>query len=295
MTVADLAEQLDDQTDAPRFLIEPAAACGPTAVAQTWAGTDTYRVGSWHIGIRSDSDETGAVVEKLLSAHRVPELMPPGANFSVRLADTRGGNRGLQMLLRGTSVIVRSRNPARVLDGLLYHLDAIGEPEPVGLRVAANSLVARDGRAILVPQHLTSWLKQLQPRLSRLGLQFVDTRYATIDIDRTELVVPAPEIDADLSVIAALDRPAGGSELERVRPGRYPLAAWTFLGGADKIGPTSRGLAVAANMSIVDVDRLGPQGALEALASLFARVVPYGLWYTTPETLVEQLRPLAKT
>ena len=111
-----------------------------------------------------------------------------------------------------------------MLNALLLHLSAVvREPDARELVLGATAAV-RDGEALLLPPGIVMWIKQLQPRLSRRGIQLVDVPMATVDPDTAELVVAEPALPFDGSVLDEIDDGVKlSSELPYVRPGRYPL------------------------------------------------------------------------
>jgi len=292
---------LYDGTDraAPRILAEAATSCRQAADELDWDGTDTYRVGEWHVGVRSDSPATRATVRRLLATHHVAGAEAP-ANLSVRLAagssaSGERGERALHLTFQSCQVRVRTRDGARALDGLLHQLQAFLPREPGCLVVQAAPVVSTDGAAYLLPAEALAWLKQLQPRLARLGLRLADVPFATVDPVSAELVVPVPGVEHDRAVVDAhASLPRGGSELARVLPGRYPLRAWAWPSGPDLTGPGAVALALAAILRTVDVEVLGPQPTLDALGAVLGRTVPYGVWYGSVGELVDQVASMLR-
>lgn len=288
----------DELPEGVQYLPAPGAMCGPGGGASgsstDWAGTRAYRMGDHHVGIRYNSDATAAVLDRLFPGAVVDDRRAPD-NYSVSLNTDAGGksSRELNLLVHGSTQLVRSRSAARVLAGLLNHLShdlGAGDStdEPVLLRVNATVAVVGDD-AVLLPPGLVSSVKQLQPRFTRQGLAMADVPHALLDIERAEVVIPAPTVDHDASVLAELDEGVRlGSELPWVRPGRYPLRTWFLTRSPDDIGELSRALAVtnALPMAYWGEDL---QQAVAQLATLFERVKPYGLWYQSPAELVDQV------
>jgi peroxiredoxin len=297
------AEDDDVELDADevrgKYLPAPGAMCGPGGGAGAsnstdWQGTRAYALGDHHVGIRYDDVDTAAVLDRLFDGARVHDRRVPD-NYSVALGGTKtthgaGTARSLKLLVHGSSQLVRSRSDGRVLNGLLQYLSADLEPaDPSLARVSATAMV-RDGEAVLLPAGLVDFVKQLQPRLARIGLSIVDTPRTMLDLPARELVVPEPSIPYDASVIAELDDGVElGRELPWIRPGRYPLRTWLLTRGTEHLGALSPAVAVTAALpTLFELDDL--VGAVERLADLFTDVRPVGIWYANADEMIEQVR-----
>jgi hypothetical protein len=283
----------EELPDGVLYLPAPGAMCGPGggagANATEWAGTHAYRMGKHHVGIRYDSDVTAAVLDRLFPGSMVDDRRAPD-NYSVSLhPQTEGRSRDLNLLVHGSTQLVRSRSASRVLAGLLQYLsEELGADDDSLLKVDATVAVIGDD-AVLLPPGLVQWVKQLQPRFTRQGIAMADVPVGTVDLDRAEVVVPTPSVDHDPAVLAELD--AGvrlGSELPWVRPGRYALRAWFLARSPDTVGELPRALAVTGALPLAFLGEDLEQ-AVARLASLFERVTPYGLWYESAADLVDQV------
>jgi hypothetical protein len=280
-----------------RYLPAPGAMCGPgggaASNATDWQGTAAYEFGEYHVGLRYDDADTAAMLDRLFPGARVSDRRAPD-NYSVALGGTpttkgAGVARSLKLLVRGGTQLVRSRSGGRVLAALLQFLQAdLGHVDPSLTRVDATA-VLRDDVAVLLPPGLIDVVKELQPRLARQNLRFVDVPQVLLDTDTAELVVPEPAIPHDDAVIAELDATAKlGNELPRARPGRYPLRAWFMVREPEQVGRLSRAVATTTVLpSIVEPDDLRVE--VERLATLFEAVDPQGVWYHGLDELVEQV------
>ena len=276
-----------------RYLAGGAGVCGPVVgiakKATEWAGISAYRIGETRVGLRYNTDETAAVLDRLLPNARVDDPGVP-ENFSVALyPDSDGAARQLNLLVRSGLQMVRSRSQARVLRGLLGHLSYVIHNPDRGLLQADGLAVIRDGEAFVLPSLLHNMWSVAQPKLSRLGLQVVDRPWASIDPRSAELVVAEPLVDFDRRVLDELDVAAGpGRELPEVQAGRYPLHARVMAGGERADGPLSTGGAVALAMgSITWIP--GLDLVLEQLAELFSRSAGYALAYEGVDDFLDEL------
>jgi hypothetical protein len=281
--------------DGPKYLPASGGICNPGAGSskkpRVWATTSAYEVGEYHIGVRTDSIATDELLGRVLSAHRLPADVEAPDNYSVVIGE--GGKRSarsLNLLLWGSSTVVRSRSPRRILLALAAYLDGVLEPEGDLLRTNNIGAIVDDG-AILLPSVVAQWLEDVQPRLSRLGVRLVDQPFTSIDPDRLELVVPEPRVKVDEAALAEISEPAPSrSEQPRVEPGRYPLRAWTVWETDEMDGPLSRARAVAASLPSImsqpeDLETLLPQ-----LSSLLERISPIPLAFSTADELAGSLK-----
>jgi hypothetical protein len=148
----------------------------------------------------------------------------------------------------------------------------------------------RDGQGLLLPPVVAAWVADIQPRLSRLGIQLVDGPRASVDPATSELVISAPTIEHDPSVIAELDDGVRlGSELPRVQPGRHPLRSWYLPSAEDRVGPLPHVQAVACAIPQLTGGVGDAQAALAQLVELTDRCETIGVWPDSPEHLAEQL------
>lgn len=279
---------------APLYLLEQDGFCAPGVGETTaWADTRVYRIGEHHVGIRTDSASTAAVLDELFE-HRVVEDPRAGHSYSVALPAVSGRHgesdsgmaSGLNLLVQPTRATVRSRDPRRILQALLGDLhdrihDGLDESIATVDRLRVNAIAVRVGSgAGLLPINFHAFAPRLQPLLARRGVALADVPRPEIDLATAELVIPEPAVDHDASV---LDRVAiaasSGGELPTVGPGRYPLVGWCVIQpGEQTYVPLSPAQAAAATVSsLVEADN--PVERLGQLGSLFSRVPAFGLWY----------------
>jgi thiol-disulfide isomerase/thioredoxin len=297
---------LEEATDADldeeargHYLPAPGGMCGPgsgtSAVNSTdWHGTRAYALGEYRVGLRYDTPETAALLDQLFAGARVNDRRVPD-NYSVALpgilpAKNTGSTRSLNLLVHGSTQLVRSRSSGRVLAALLQYLAAdLGEPVPPSLVRVSATAVLRDDEVLLLPPGLVNFVKHLQPRLAKAGMGIVDTPRVLLDVGSRELVVLEPGVPHDASVIEQLDISVKTrSELPWTRPGRYPLHAWFLTPGPAHMGRLSTAVAATAALSqLPGIDDV--RAELERLADLFADVTPIGLWYGSAEEMIDQV------
>lgn len=294
-TAAGLESEPDgpDRGDGPRYLFERHSVCAPVPGGdgdRQWAGSQVFRIAGHHVGIRGDGDATLEVLGALFAGARVDDPRA-GHSFSVALPDIAHGryhraNAGWNLLVQPGRTDLRSRDPARVLQGLLARVrEAIDDPASPCRegRARVNAIPVRtpEGGIGLIPANFYAFGPRLQPLLARKGLALVDCRFPQIELRTAEVVIPAPNIEVDERVLSAVaaDRDLGRGELPAVLPGTYPLIGCCFLfPGPSSVVPLSAAQAAAAAISIVATPGTTAERLVE-LARLFERIPADGIWY----------------
>ena len=263
------------------YVVDPEAVCPPSAGGRAapvmWSDTIPVVVERTCLGVRADSDELGASLREALAPYVRDDLETrPQANLSVVVADDRGHRRGagFHFLRRGTTAVVRSRDPRRVLAGLASYLSAATEPPDGVVRVNAAALV-RDGAATVVPAQTLQWLAEIDRRLATNGPEFADQPWVYLDAGRGEVVVPPPWVTL---ATAAVDRIVSSVADRRpdpgVAPGRYPLRAWAYFSQVPD-RPASRAEMVAQAVCLCpDAGRSSPGPAPRVVAGVMTAAVP---------------------
>ncbi len=279
-----------------------AGGSGKAAKARVWTPTVAYRVGEYHLGVRADTPGAAGVIRRLLAAHHVGDDPEVPANFSVVLGagDTRL-TRDMKILLQASSSVVRSRSSRRVLLALASFMAShLPDPDPDPgdgggggpvLRTRNLALVV-GGEAVLLPPAVRGAVEQLQPRVARFGAQPVDQPYAFVDASRGELVVRAPDLTLDLSVLDQVAEPnPSRSEPPRVDAGRYPLRTWAMW---DSGTPDARQLTPAEALTQALSSLAVAPSRLPAAADLLDTLLaarPPALLATDGGEITDQLRP----
>ncbi len=273
--------------------IEPRTECGSCLASldrMDWAASSTFGVGDWALGVRSSDIEIDHVLRKVLAAHVLDVDAP--ANFSALMADNRP--RDFHFLYRASDALVRTRVAGRVVRTLIAHLSAFAIPSSSVIQLDAAAVVV-EGRAIVGPASLRAELGSVETRLNRAGMAVVDAPTLHLDPDSSSVIVPEPALTFDADALAEYERaqPPGRGH-DAVRPGRYPIAAWALVTGADLVGPVGRAQGVAAAaQQVVNADALGAQATLDAVARALQTVPISGLFWFDSGGLLSQLRDLA--
>lgn len=261
------------QPDEPRFLPVGSGVCGggggQAGPPSAWEATGVYSVAGYQIGIRAASPMAEEILSKALGTYRLPADAVAPDNFSVVLGEAgSGGRRQLSLLLKGSTVVTRSRSPRRVVHALAGHLSCLFEPDPGLLRLDSTAVVF-DGSAALVPRELTDSLERVQPTLARLGMALLDEPFAHVAPATRELVVAEPRVRLDGHTMQQLPDPVpGASEPSSVPVGRYPLRAWLLpsnVGEEVELSP-ARALAAALGTLVAEPSELA--GSIDVFIGL---------------------------
>lgn len=258
-----------------------------------WAGTTTVKVGDLHLGVRSNTPVMHALLERALADHVVEGIEAP-ANFTVLVADGGGhssGGKGFHFLYADATAVVRTRDPDRLVRALLAHLSAHQPHEAAGLLRLHGRAFVKDGRALLAPGVVGTWLPVVERRLNVRGVQVVDGPWMTIRPDSSELIVPEPSLTVDWSALdgLALLPGTGGRPDPGAAYGSYPATSWAFA-APDLPGPLSRASAVLRAMRLVlNGDEVGARPALDGLVTMMRHVRPVGITWTNERELVSAL------
>lgn len=232
-----------------------------------WTAPFTLRIGEHRISLRADTDALTDALRAALHRH-VDDSAPGTTTYSVRLSQDR-----MHFLYWGGCSAVRTRDPRRLLEGLLSHVGGHG-PRPVGTHRLPALVLVHGGRAVLAPDGWRSELARLEPHLHRLGVATFDGPWTDVDLTVGEVVISRPAITLDSSAVPALVAlaPATPRRDPTVPPGRYPVRGWALWGegGPEEVTHTDGFMALAAE-SRFHLDP-GEPPPLPALASMLAGV-----------------------
>ena len=239
-----------------------------------WAATSAFDIGPWRVGVRSSSLDVDAHLRGILGQHHVAAVEDGPPNYSLGVGDgANAGRKGVHRLYRGGNLVVRTREPARLVRGLLSHLSGLLEVERQDHIMVLAAGVVRDGEAVVVPRDLRGMLDQVQRRFDQARLQLVDTPWILIDPVTAELVVPEPIVEYDAAALVDFTReyPAIGRELAEVPPGRYPIRGWAFIPLYRMQGSLTRASALVEAFGVtLNLESFSGRRALEVLSRAIA-------------------------
>lgn len=252
-----------------------------------WGASDTFTVNGGAVRIRSNTAELGAVVRTLL-ADRIEDDDPDGPfAYSIRLEPPQRGTQPLHVLYEDCRVVVRSRDPLRVLRTLRTHVQGRDDIGIKGRMQLSGCAVVGERGVALLPVDLEPDLSRNERRLNAAGLQNVDMPFLAFDQLTAELIVPEP-IELDESLLDGLDL-YRGTEPGPAAPGRYRVNGWMLEGlrGADDRRRPA--LELVLNQETLTRERCRRLVAkIQDSSTLVAR------WYPWPEDLVPAVVRLAE-
>lgn len=252
----------------PLRIAVPVSPCLSAVDHLGWVDTVGVSAGPYVLGVRSDTDGTSALVREAL-ADRVVVAEDVDPNLSIVLAAEAapGEVQQLHRLYLGHHLVLRSRDPARVVDGLGSHLDAHARTFQRDRVLVLCAALVRDGRAHLVEHGSRRQIVEQERRWQEDGFRLVDRPWVDVDLDAGEVVVPDAE-PLSTAVASWAGARVPDAPDPAVRPGRYPIATWSPRRGTGT--PGSR--LTAAASSVVNLAEVGAATALPALRDLLSTV-----------------------
>jgi len=246
-----------------------------------WAGTATFEIGEFHVGVRCNDTSFAHVLFDVLAAHRVEGVDAP-PNYSVKIADD--DRRGFHLLYRSSALAVRTRDPRRLVAAVCRYLASHAPYDPELFVLAGVVVVGRHG-AVIAPSGLRQMLPTVERRLDARGLRVVDAPWVLLDPAARAVVVPEHGLAVDDRALEMLPLPA--REEPPVAPGRYPVVGWALSGDV----PLTRAQAVAQATRAV-VDGRAPQAVLDGLAHVMCHIRPVALRLGEPAAVAAALGAL---
>jgi hypothetical protein len=225
----------------------------------------SFRIGSLHIGVRTNTVELDEAVSATLRDQLVEDAdVPP--NYSILRESPHGDHgRARFRIFIGCKHATTTRTLARAVAILCGYLEdhlpgprlRRGRAELLGL-----ALIHRE-ESLLAPWQLRYGAPLMEARLEGHGIRILEHRSIIVDVESKEIVVEPRRLPpAFPGGDAHLQNDPGG----RVREGRYPLRAWLVWQGWrwEHVTP---GIAAAYGMTIAHLDK-DPGKTLHALSRL---------------------------
>lgn len=231
-------------------------------------------VGDAVLGVRTNSRDIVARIEKLLPDHIHPEPSPH-ANYSIVMGDPQRLGDPIHFLTRANIGQLRTSSAGRLLRALLLQL-SVFETWRSGETVTVNARVLiRETDAVIVHPGVISNIYTIERRLNRLGYHLLDAVGADIDVSRGELRLDPPRLAIDEEQLHVLyrDCPIQPNEVGVSEPRILPLRAWVLP--ADQLDATTFESPAATAVSLTRQlrrDRLpDPDVAVAAVHALVER------------------------
>lgn len=232
--------------------------------------------------MRSNSDETDALLRRLLAAHVVDDPGAP-ANYSLQLespAPRVARTRPLHRLFEGGRELVIDADPAHPVAALLAALEGFAPPAAEHLQVWATVLVGPGG-AVLAPVEWRRRLPALWRVLRRTAWRFLDDPFATLD-EWGRVVEPVPALVTDPAVLGA----GAGAAPPRLP---VPVAAWLVPPGAEGSDATPAGALVEGMRLVRNRALFGGTRCFALLANVARRAAVLPAPRTVTDAQVKEL------
>lgn len=200
-----------------------------------------FRIGDYHVGVRSNSVPIVEEVASFLAPHVVEDLTVP-ANYSIyEPGPTVEGARPMYRVYEGCSRILLTPSLSRAVIATVGQLEQFLPEDAVPdghLRLRVVALIDREA-AVLVPHWLPRRFPSLELPLRRRGIRILSTASVLVDAERGDLLVQSLRLAPSGPTGAAGDLSL--SDVDPAQPGRRPILGWCF--GTD--GRASSGLTRA--------------------------------------------------
>jgi hypothetical protein len=159
---------------------------------------------------------------------------------------------------------VRARSPHGALTAAADLLSTYVRADGATVRLAALAAVRSDEVALFTPE---SWLAfaRLAPRLRAAGWEVLHAPEVQLDPEGRVVFGPLA-VALDTAALARL--PADRADGTRPAPGRYRVAAWVAVAGAEPVPETTAGRVALAAAGVVDLDAESSPRAFETTAAM---------------------------
>jgi hypothetical protein len=256
-----------------------------------WAVEQTYELGPYQLGVRTNSARFGAWLEEVLSDHRRAE--PIGALYSVFIPDDTGRRQRERhnVLYRESVVLTRTLDLAELVQALRFELESFLFADWKDAALVEAAVVSSDATSALVPTLAALELRRDHRRMERAGLSCPPGGRIAMDPSSGELVAIPSQLavlDEALPELTGNGQPSqAGSEAGVELPTFDLVCLPTRLGDA-RSEQVSRAVAVHGLAELVpNLASLGPR-ALEGLARLVDGVPCYQLTLR-PDVMLDAL------
>jgi hypothetical protein len=231
--------------------------------------SNTYQVGGYVFGIRTNSEAAAAWLDEYLGSFEIEEETEPF--YSLMIAN--GGARNVKrfhILYREAIALTRSFDPTDLGRALISELEGLlFENRDDALYAKLGAMTGMETVAV-VPSEIIPYLDMLGSRVRRAGITLGDAQYVAIDPETGRLIPITPMLDVPWDAPEALRSirsGAGNGRLSIDRSTRVDVAFSTSVVD-DPVSPIGRPLTLYRLASqAVNLRKLGLSG-LEGLAKL---------------------------
>ena len=226
-----------------------------------------FRIGDYHVGVRSNSDPVVEEVASLLASHLAEDPAVP-ANYSIyEPRPTVEGARPMYRVYEGCSRILFTPSLLRAVTATVGQLEQFlpEEAVPEGhLRLRACALIDREA-AVLAPHWLPRRFPSLELPLRRRGIRLLSTASVLVDADHGDLLVRTLRLAPGGPTGAAGDLSV--SDADPAQPGRRSILGWFFEAEARASSDLTRARAVVRGLMVTN-ERAPDARTFDLLAKL---------------------------
>jgi hypothetical protein len=242
-----------------------------------WAGTRSFRLHDWHVGVRSADAETDRALQAILARNVTSQRTAP-PNFSLRLdGEEEDGDRHarIQLLYHACTLVVRTRSRDYVIRELIRRLDEETRAPTTFLELSATAFVGPADRAVLLPTASGRADQRWQEQLQAAGWRRVPGRISDVEPDTGALVVKPPGFPVADHSLAQLASTEAGDVRECAQYGRYRVAGWVFAdrSGHDELTSAAHVLERATQL-VINSQTMGRVAAARGLTRLLTECRP---------------------
>jgi hypothetical protein len=207
--------------------------------------SNSYEVGQYGFGVRTNSEAAAAWLEEYLGAFRIDDEMEP--LYSLMIADQERRNvKRFHILYRETIALTRSFDPADLGRALLSEFEGLLLEDRDDALYARLGVVTGNGTVGVVPSLIVPYLDTVGSRVQRAGVTLGDAQRVAIDPETGWLTPTKPMLDVPPDAPEALRSVGSGAANVRFtieRPTPVDVA-FSIAMTEDPVGPTDRTVAL---------------------------------------------------
>jgi len=251
-----------------------------------------YELGSWLVGIRSNSEAVGEWLDWALGEFASDEEADP--YYSIHVGEQRGANsRGYHILYRETIKLARTFDLAGVGRTLLTELESFLFSERDDALFADATIVASNGRVGLIPAITGMFVGALGDRAVRqTGITLSNETKVAIDPHSGEAIPITSRLDVPHDAIERLAAIAPTTQPDERMTMTTPMKIDTVfsVGLPDEaIAPVSTATAVyRLGTHLINLHQLGSRG-LDALIRTVSGATSYEVRTSNPKNMLAAL------
>ena len=226
-----------------------------------------FRIGDYHVGVRSNSVPVVEEVASFLGSHVVEDPAVP-ANYSIyEPGPTVDGAPPMYRVYEGCSRILLTPSRSRAVIATVGQLEQFlpeGAVPDGHLRLRTVALIDREA-AVLAPHWLPRRFPSLELPLRRRGIRMLSAASVLVDADRGDLLVQSLRSAPGGPTGAAGDLSVGVAD--PAQPGRRPVLGWFFDTDGRSSSDLTRARAMVRGLTATN-ERVPDAQSFDLLAKL---------------------------